>query len=67
MATTLIRRDNENPDQLLVRFNKISSRIVKTLRNKQYFVRNKSHLKRQIAALVREEHRATKKKQQYYV
>jgi len=66
MAIVVVRKSNENPDQLLIRFNKSSNRFVKKLRRSKAFKRNDSFFKRKVGAVIREQYRAERKRKQYY-
>ena len=67
MPRTTIKRSSENTDQLLVRFNKLTTRFVKSRRAGNAFQRSPSRLKMRIAALKREHYRAARRQRQFYV
>ncbi|MFH0776532.1 MAG: hypothetical protein V1936_02885 [Patescibacteria group bacterium] len=60
------RRDHESSDQLLTRFNRRSTRFVKSLRNSRYRADSLSPLKKRKAAVIRENHRANAAKRKHY-
>ena len=71
MAVAAIRRDTESSEKLISRWNKKAqtARVVNQVKNRRYFDKNKVHpnkLKIKQAALKREEHRAVRRKLQYY-
>ena len=66
MAYFVARRDNENPDQLLVRFNKATSHFTKLLRRSKHRPARVSPLKRRIGAMMREGFRMVREKKKFY-
>ena len=66
MATTLNRKDRESADQLLVRFNRASTRFVKSVRQSRYRADSVSPLKKKTAAVIRSKHRKANEKRKYY-
>jgi len=66
MATTVKRKKNESSDQLLTRFNRKSTRIVKKLRTSRYLADKTSPLKKRRAAVIRESHRAENERRKHY-
>lgn len=67
MATTLVRKDRESADQLLVRFNRLSTRFVKETRHSRFRVRAVGNrLKRKTAAIIRERHRTESARTRFY-
>ncbi|MDD3066282.1 MAG: hypothetical protein PHO48_00405 [Candidatus Gracilibacteria bacterium] len=67
MATTLIRKDRESADQLLVRFNRSSTRFVKATRRSRYRQTSvNNRLKKKTAAIIREKHRTESARTKFY-
>ena len=66
MATTVTRRDNENSDQLLTRFNRTSTRFVKWLRGSRFLASRVSPLKKRQGAVIREQHRSENERKKHY-
>ena len=66
MAKTVQRKQNENSDQLLTRFNRVSSRFVKTARKSRYLAKEDSILKKKRMAVIRERYRAENERKKHY-
>ena len=66
MATTVTRRENENSDQVLTRFNRASTRFVKRARNSRFLASHASLLKKKQGAVIREQHRAENERKKHY-
>jgi len=67
MATTLIRKDRESADQLLVRFNRSSTRFVKAIRHSRFRKTSANNrLKKKTAAIIRERHRTESARTKFY-
>ena len=65
-AVTVKRKNRESSDQLLVRFNRKSTRFVKQTRNSRFLGKSTSALKKRKAAVIREEHRLENEKRKNY-
>ena len=66
MAKTIVRKKDESSDQVLTRFNRTSSRFVKTSRRSRYLEDKSSPLKKKRAAIIREANRAKNEKKKHY-
>jgi hypothetical protein len=66
MAKTVQRKKNESSDQLLTRFNRASSRFVKTSRKSRYLAPEESPLKKRRIAVIREAHRTENERKKHY-
>jgi len=66
MAKKAQRKPNENPDQLLTRFNRASTRFVKFLRTSRYLADHASLLKKKRCAVIREAHRKENERRRHY-
>jgi hypothetical protein len=66
MAKKVQRKKNESADQLLTRFNRASTRFVKTSRKTRYLADRVGPLKKRRAAIIRETHRAENEKKKHY-
>jgi hypothetical protein len=67
MATTLLRKDRESADQLLVRFNRSSTRFVREIRRSRYRQTSANNrLKKKTAAVIRERHRTETARTRFY-
>jgi len=65
-AVTVKRKNRESSDQLLVRFNRKSTRFVKQTRNSRFLGKSTSPLKKRKAAVIREQHRLENEKRKNY-
>ena len=66
MANKVQRKRDESSDQLLTRFNRKSTRLVKLLRRSRYLDERISPLKKKRAAVIREAHRTANEKRKHY-
>jgi len=67
MASIKIRRKkNESSDQLLTRFNRRSTRLVKSARNSRFRDEKGSALKKKRGAVIRENHRSETERKKHY-
>lgn len=66
MAKTVQRKSNESADQLLTRFNRASTRFVKSARGGRYHPPRISPLKKKRAAVIREQNRAENERKKHY-
>ncbi|MCF7836829.1 hypothetical protein K9N08_04075 [Candidatus Gracilibacteria bacterium] len=66
MAKKVQRKKNESSDQLLTRFNRGSTRFVKSSRTSRYLADRVGPLKKKRMAVIRENHRAENEKKKHY-
>jgi hypothetical protein len=66
MTKKVQRKKNESSDQLLTRFNRASTRFVKTSRKTRYLADRVGPLKKRRAAVIREDHRVENTKRKHY-
>jgi len=65
-AIKVNRKKNESSDQLLTRFNRRSTRFVKSLRNGRFLGEKASALKKKRGAVIRENYRAKAERKKHY-
>ncbi|MCF7845735.1 MAG: hypothetical protein K9L85_00685 [Candidatus Peribacteraceae bacterium] len=65
-AIKVNRKKNESSDQLLTRFNRRSTRFVKSLRNGRFLDEKSSALKKKRGAIIREKYRAEAERKKHY-
>ncbi|MFA6458016.1 MAG: hypothetical protein WCV72_01325 [Patescibacteria group bacterium] len=65
-STKVLRKKNESSDQLLTRFNRRSTRFVKSLRKGRYLAEKPGALKKRTAAIIRERYRAEHERKKHY-
>ena len=65
-STKVCRKKNESSDQLLTRFNRRSTRFVKSARNSRFRDENVGTLKKKRAAIIRENYRAEAERKKHY-
>jgi len=65
-STKVCRKKNESSDQLLTRFNRRSTRFVKSARGSRFLAEKSSALKKKRCAVIRENHRAEAARKKHY-
>jgi hypothetical protein len=60
------RKKNESSDQLLTRFNRRSTRFVKSARNSRFRDEKNNALKKRRAAIIRENYRTEAERKKHY-
>lgn len=65
-AIKVNRKKNESSDQLLTRFNRRSTRFVKSLRNSRFLAEKTGAYKKKKAAVIREKYRSENERKKHY-
>lgn len=66
MALTIKRKSRQNSDQLLLKFNRQTTRFVRAARNNRFLESKASPFKKRTIAVIREKHRRENERRRHY-